>query len=173
MKCNLLAVLCSLLFFGAVQTGTFAESVKPAVLSPVQKTKQNSAKTKSVMDSRQAIREVLDSQVDAWNHGNLEAFMDGYWRSPNLTFFSGATITKGWEPTLLRYRQRYQGTGKDMGKLEFNDLNIDLLDPRVAVVTGKYQLTMADGKQPHGIFTLLFKKTPEGWRIVHDHTSTE
>jgi beta-aspartyl-peptidase (threonine type) len=99
--------------------------------------------------------------------------MSGYWRSPDLTFFSGATVTKGWEPTLERYRRRYQSGGNQMGHLEFQDLEIDLLSRRSAVVTGKWQLTMSDGKKPHGLFTLIFKRFPEGWRIVHDHTSAE
>ena len=124
----------------------------------------------------EGIKHLLVSQVEAWNHGNLEAFMQGYWRSPDLTFFSGASVTRGWEPTLLRYRQRYQSEGKEMGKLEFQDLNIDLLSRRSAVVTGKWLLTMSnsktpDNKQPHGLFTLIFKRMPAGWRIVHDHTS--
>ncbi|HKR96822.1 MAG TPA: nuclear transport factor 2 family protein, partial [Candidatus Angelobacter sp.] len=119
----------------------------------------------------EGIKHLLVSQVEAWNHGDLQGFMQGYWHSPDLTFFSGATVTKGWEPTLSRYRQRYQAEGKEMGKLEFQDLNIDLLSRRSAVVTGKWQLTMSDGKQPHGLFTLIFKRMPNGWRIVHDHTS--
>jgi ketosteroid isomerase-like protein len=122
----------------------------------------------------QGIKHVLVSQVEAWNHRQLEAFMDGYWRSPDLTFFSGAAVTKGWVPTLERYRQRYQAAGKEMGNLEFQDLNIDLLGPRSAVVTGKWRLTMSDGKTPHGLFTLIFKRIPPGeWKIVHDHTSAE
>src|SRR5690242_2606932 len=121
----------------------------------------------------EGIKHLLVSQVEAWNHGKLEAFMQGYWQSPDLTFFSGATVTKGWEPTLLRYRQRYQAQGKEMGKLEFQDLTIDLLSRRSAVVTGKWQLTMSDGKQPHGLFTLIFKRMANGWQIVHDHTSAE
>jgi ketosteroid isomerase-like protein len=122
---------------------------------------------------QQGIKHVLVSQVEAWNHGQLEEFMNGYWRSPDLTFYSGATVTKGWEPTLERYRQRYQSGGKEMGHLDFQDLEIDLLSRRSAVVTGKWQLTMKDGKKPHGLFTLIFKRFPEGWRIVHDHTSAE
>jgi ketosteroid isomerase-like protein len=119
----------------------------------------------------EGIKHLLVSQVEAWNHGKLEDFMQGYWQSPDLTFFSGATVTKGWQPTLERYRQRYQSQGREMGKLEFQDLNIDLLSRRSAVVTGRWQLTMSDGKQPHGLFTLVFKRMPAGWRIVHDHTS--
>jgi beta-aspartyl-peptidase (threonine type) len=124
-------------------------------------------------EMEEGIKHLLVSQVEAWNHGKLEEFMQGYWQSPDLTFFSGATVTKGWEPTLLRYRQRYQAQGKEMGKLEFQDLSIDLLSRRSAVVTGRWQLTMSDGKQPHGLFTLIFKRMPNGWRIVHDHTSAE
>jgi ketosteroid isomerase-like protein len=129
-------------------------------------------------DLEEGIKRVLLSQVEAWNHGKLEGFMQGYWRSPDLTFFSGATVTRGWEPTLQRYRQRYQAEGKEMGKLEFQELNIDLLSRKSAVVTGKWQLTMSagktpDGKQPHGLFTLVFKRLPGGWKIVHDHTSAE
>ncbi|MGC2696360.1 MAG: nuclear transport factor 2 family protein [Candidatus Angelobacter sp.] len=123
-------------------------------------------------DLEEGIKHMLVSQVEAWNHGKLDGFMQGYWQSPDLTFFSGGTITQGWEPTLLRYRQRYQSEGTEMGKLEFQDLNIDLLSKRSAVVTGKWQLTMSDGKQPHGLFTLIVKRMPGGWRIVHDHTSS-
>jgi ketosteroid isomerase-like protein len=122
----------------------------------------------------QAVKHLLVSQVEAWNHGNLEGFMQGYWQSPELTFFSGTTITRGWEPTLARYRQRYQSEGREMGRLEFQDLNIDVMGPRSAVVTGKWQLTMKDGKQPHGLFTLVLKRMQgAGWKIVHDHTSGE
>lgn len=117
------------------------------------------------------IESVLNAQVRAWNRGNVEEFMQGYWHSPNLEFYSGGTITRGWDETLARYKQRYQSEGREMGRLDFKDLNIDLLSPRAAVVTGKYQLTLSDGKTPHGIFTLIFKRMPGGWRIVHDHTS--
>jgi ketosteroid isomerase-like protein len=122
---------------------------------------------------KRGIKHVLVSQVEAWNHGNLENFMEGYWRSPDLTFFSGATVTKGWEPTLARYQQRYKSAGKEMGHLEFRDLDVNLLSRRSAVVTGTWKLTMSDGKTPHGLFTLIFMRFPEGWRIVHDHTSAE
>ncbi len=126
---------------------------------------------KSAPQAEEDIRHVLADQVEAWNKGNLEGFMHGYWRSPELTFFSGATITQGWEPTFDRYKRRYQGEGKEMGKLDFSDLKIDLLSPKVAVVTGKWELTMSDGKKPGGLFTLIVKRMPAGWRIVHDHTS--
>lgn len=120
-----------------------------------------------------AIRHVLASQVDAWNRGDLPAYMEGYWRSPDLVFFSGATETRGWQPTLERYQKRYAAPGKEMGKLEFSDVRIDMLSQQAAVVTGKWKLTMSDGKTPHGLFTLIFKKISGGWKIVHDHSSGE
>ena len=121
----------------------------------------------------EGIKHVLVSQVEAWNRGNPVGYMNGYWHSPDLEFFSGATVTKGWQPTLERYQQRYASPGKEMGKLEFSELHIDVLSKRAAVVTGKWQLTMSDGKQPHGLFTLVFKKMNAGWKIVHDHSSGE
>jgi ketosteroid isomerase-like protein len=120
-----------------------------------------------------AIQGVMQSQVQAWNHHDLDSFMNGYWHSPDLTFFSGTTETKGWEPTLERYRRRYQSEGHAMGTLSFSDLQVQLLGPESGFVRGKFQLVMPDGKKPHGIFTLIFRKFPEGWRIIHDHTCGE
>jgi uncharacterized protein (TIGR02246 family) len=118
-----------------------------------------------------AIRQVLQSQVDAWNQHDIEGFMSGYWNSPDLTFFSGGTETRGWQQTLERYRKNYQGPGAEMGKLEFKDLQVEVLGPSSAFVRGKFQLTLSNGKQPHGLFTLVFRKFPEGWKIIHDHSS--
>lgn len=120
-----------------------------------------------------AIRQALQTQVDAWNHHDLEIFMEGYWNSPFLTFFSGAKETHGWRETLDRYRRNYQAPGSEMGKLEFQDLQIEMLGPDAAFVRGKFLLTMSNGKQPHGLFTLVFRQFPEGWRIIHDHSSGE
>ncbi len=125
------------------------------------------------LQAAKEIRAVLDGQVAAWNRHDLEGFMAGYWKSADLTFFSGATATKGWEPTLERYRQRYQANGAAMGKLEFSDLSVEELCPNAAFVRGHWHLTMPDGKEPHGLFTLVFRKFPEGWRIIHDHSSGE
>lgn len=120
-----------------------------------------------------AIRKVLDTQVEAWNRHDLEAFMAGYWNSPELTFFSGATVSRGWQAAIERYRKNYQAPGTEMGKLEFQDLQIEMLGPKSAFVRGKFLLTMSNGKQPHGLFTLIFREFPEGWRIIHDHSSGE
>ena len=118
-----------------------------------------------------AVEQVLREQSAAWNRRDLEAFMASYWNSPSLTFYSGAEISAGWQATLERYRLRYQATGKEMGRLVFSDLRIEMLGPESAFVRGSYELTMSDGKTPHGIFTLIFRKFPDGWKIVHDHTS--
>ena len=114
---------------------------------------------------------MLLSQVEAWNHGKLEAFMQGYWHSPDLTFFSGAKESKGWQATLERYRTTYASAGHEMGKLAFSDLSVEVLGSDAAFVRGVWQLTMSDGKTPHGRFTLIFRKFPDGWKIIHDHTS--
>jgi len=118
-----------------------------------------------------AIRKVLQSQVEAWNQHNLNGFMAGYWDSVEPTFFSGATETTGWQATLERYRKKYQAPDAEMGKLEFSDLQVELLGPKSGFVRGRWQLTLSNGRQPHGLFTLIFREFPEGWRIVHDHTS--
>lgn len=119
-----------------------------------------------------SVQQVLQQQRAAWNRHDLEAFMTGYWNSPDLTFF-GMHKTSGWRATLDRYRQTYQGEGHEMGKLEFSDLQIEALAPDAAFVRGGWTLTLSGGKTPHGWFTLVFRRFPEGWKIVHDHTSLE
>ncbi len=118
-----------------------------------------------------AIETVLRTQQDAWNRHDLDAFMAGYWNSPELTFFSGANERNGWQATLDRYRAAYASPGHEMGKLEFSGLRIEMLGADAAFVRGSWHLTMPDGKTPHGLFTLVFRKFPDGWKIVHDHTS--
>jgi ketosteroid isomerase-like protein len=118
-----------------------------------------------------AVTAVLNQQVTAWNNHDLDAFMSGYWHSPELTFFSGAEKSSGWQAAMDRYRKNYQGNGREMGKLDFSDLQVLPLGTDAALVRGAWQLTMADGKTPHGLFTLIFRKFPEGWKIIHDHTS--
>lgn len=120
---------------------------------------------------QQAIRAVLDEQVAAWNKGDLEGFMQGYWASPDLSFFSGSTKTHGWQATLERYQKKYRAEGKEMGKLTFSELDIEMLGPDSALVRGRWQLKLSK-EEPGGLFTLIFKRFPEGWRIVHDHTSS-
>jgi ketosteroid isomerase-like protein len=118
-----------------------------------------------------SVESVLRTQQDAWNRHDLEAFMAGYWNSPGLTFFSGANERNGWQATLDRYRAAYASPGHEMGKLEFSGLRIEMLGSDAAFVRGSWHLTMPDGKTPHGLFTLVFRKFADGWKIVHDHTS--
>ncbi len=130
-----------------------------------------STQDRALQDAK-AVEQVLRDQSAAWNRHDLAGDMAGYWKSPQLTFFSGADISLGWDATLERYRLRYQGEGKEMGKLVFSDLRIEQLGPESAFVRGAWKLAMSDGKTPHGLFTLIFRKFPDGWKIVHDHTST-
>jgi ketosteroid isomerase-like protein len=124
-------------------------------------------------DIRMEVEQVLHFQQDAWNRHDLDSFMTGYWNSPELTFFSGARETSGWQGALERYRKAYQGVGKEMGKLEFSELRIEPLGSDSAFVRGAWHLTLSDGKTPHGLFTLVLRKFSDGWKIVHDHTSAE
>jgi beta-aspartyl-peptidase (threonine type) len=118
-----------------------------------------------------AVTEVLGSQMKAWNSHDLDAFMTGYWKSPELTFFSGANERHGWQETMDRYKATYQSPGHEMGKLDFSNLRVEALGTDAAFVRGEWRLIMSDGKTPHGLFTLVFRRFPEGWKIVHDHTS--
>jgi len=118
-----------------------------------------------------AVRAVLDKQVEAWNRGDLEAFMATYWNSPGLVFQSGDKRTQGWRATLERYRQRYQGQGKEMGRLRFDDVEVQVVGPEAAFVRGRWHLAMKDGSEPNGLFTLLLRRMAGDWKIVHDHTS--
>jgi ketosteroid isomerase-like protein len=122
-------------------------------------------------DVKAAVEHVLHQQQEAWNHHDLEGFMSGYWNSPELTFFSDAKVSAGWQSALEHYREKYQGEAKEMGKLDFSDLNVQAIGTEAAFVRGAWALTLAGGKKPHGVFTLVFRKFPEGWKIVHDHTS--
>jgi uncharacterized protein (TIGR02246 family) len=123
-------------------------------------------------DETAAIRKVLDQQVVDWNKKDLDAFLGGYWKSPEVVFQSGSNRSTGFEAMRDRYRKSYQADGKEMGKLVFSDVEVVLLGPDAALVRGRFQLTMSDGKTPSGIYTLIMRKLPEGWRIIHDHTST-
>jgi len=123
--------------------------------------------------ARGTIRKLIEDQQASWNRQDLEGFMSGYSNSPELTFFSGAHESQGWQAALDRYKKSYQGAGHEMGKLEFANLRIEMLGPEAAFVRGEFHLTMPDGKTPHGLFTLVFRKFPEGWKIVHDHSAAE
>jgi uncharacterized protein (TIGR02246 family) len=116
------------------------------------------------------IRAVIEAQRDAWNRGDIEGYMDGYARSPDTVFVSGDNVTHGWQTVLDHYKKAYDSREK-MGVLTFSDLEITLLNTDAAVVVGRWHLQRAKD-EPHGRFTLVFRKTKQGWKIVHDHTSS-
>jgi ketosteroid isomerase-like protein len=124
------------------------------------------------VDSVAAIKKVLDRQEQDWNKGDLDAFLEGYWNSPKVVFQSGGDRNVGFEAMRDRYRKRYKAEGRAMGRVSFSEVEIEPLGPNSAFVRGRWGLTMPDGKKPGGLFTLVFRKLPEGWKIVHDHTST-
>lgn len=114
------------------------------------------------------IRGVLDAQVADWNRGDLEAFMQGYWKSEELLFKSGDKEVRGWQGTLDRYKKAYS-TREKMGELSFSDLVIAMKSDTEAEVTGRFLLVRA-ADRPTGSFQLQFKRFPEGWRITVDET---
>jgi ketosteroid isomerase-like protein len=118
---------------------------------------------------RSEIIKVMTDQTEAWNRGDVDGFMRGYWDSDKLVFVSGTNVTRGWQPTLERYKKSYDTRAK-MGTLTFSDLEITMLSKDAAVVLGSWSLAR-DGDNPHGKFTLTFRRFKEGWRIVIDHTS--
>jgi len=120
-------------------------------------------------DTASEIRIVLQSQQGAWNRGDIDAFMNGYWHSDQTVFVSGDEVTRGWQKVLDRYKKKYSDRAK-MGTLTFSDLEITPLNNDSAVVLGSWELKHASDK-PHGHFTLIFRRFPDGWKIVHDHTS--
>jgi ketosteroid isomerase-like protein len=115
------------------------------------------------------IRSILQAQQDAWNRGDIDGFMNGYARSSSTVFISEDTVRRGWETVRDRYREKYSNRSK-MGTLTFSDLEITPLSSDSAVASGRWNLERATD-HPHGRFTLILKRLPEGWRIVHDHTS--
>jgi ketosteroid isomerase-like protein len=111
---------------------------------------------------------VMKEQSAAWNRGDIEGFMRGYWNSDKLVFVS-SRVTRGWQPTLENYKRGYP-TKEAMGRLTFSDLEVTVLSNDAAVVLGSWALERAKDN-PKGKFTLILRKFKEGWRIVHDHTT--
>jgi ketosteroid isomerase-like protein len=118
---------------------------------------------------QEAIRALLTAQVSDWNRGDVRAFMQGYWSSPKTEFVGSNGILRGWRTVLERYRKQYPDRAA-MGHLSFSGLEINALAPDAALVVGHWQLKR-QSDAPGGVFTLVLKKFPEGWRIINDHTS--
>lgn len=121
---------------------------------------------------RASTLQLLDDQREAWNRGDIEAFMEGYLKSPELIFTSGSEVRKGYQVTLDRYRARYGDDSSTMGKLSFEVLELQPLGADGAVLLGRWELSGLD-KPAGGVFSVVMERRPEGWRIVHDHTSSD
>jgi ketosteroid isomerase-like protein len=115
------------------------------------------------------IRAMLDKQVAAWNRADFETFMETYWNSPKTAYVGANGIFRGWQSVLNRYRRTYPDR-KAMGTTTFSDLEITMLAPDAALILGHWHLERASG-QMGGVFSLVVRKFPEGWRIILDHTS--
>ncbi len=120
--------------------------------------------------TKAAIAGVLDTQVEAWNRGDLKAFMEGYWKSSDLVFTSGGRVQRGWQTTLDRYRAAYGERTETMGRLMFTDLEVHELERESAWALGRWRLE-TDGELRGGVFSLVFRRIDGRWLIVHDHTT--
>jgi ketosteroid isomerase-like protein len=120
---------------------------------------------------RDAIRAILLAQQEAWNRGDVEAFLNGYWRSPDLTFSGTGGISRGWDGVLARYKKNYPDRNA-MGQLDFSDLEFHFLGPDASLVLGHWHLKR-EKDDLGGVFSLVWQRFPEGWRIIHDHTSAD
>jgi ketosteroid isomerase-like protein len=130
--------------------------------------KQNQLPVFDKAAAEKSIRQLLYTQVAAWNEANIDEFMKGYWKSDSI-YFIGSKITSGWDSTMVRYKRSYPNAAA-MGKLRFEILMLDFISPDACLVTGKFFLTR-EKDNPSGIFTLLFRKKNDKWLIVYDHTS--
>ncbi|MEZ4399015.1 MAG: nuclear transport factor 2 family protein [Kofleriaceae bacterium] len=119
-----------------------------------------------------AVRAVLSAQQEAWNRGDLAGYMAGYWRSPALVFTSGGQIRHGWEETFRKYQARYGTDPSTMGKLTFELLGVQALGADGAIVLGRWRLTDTPNAGG-GVFSVALVRTTEGWKVVHDHTSSD
>jgi ketosteroid isomerase-like protein len=113
---------------------------------------------------------IINKQVDAWNSGSIEGFMAYYWHSEDFTFQSGDDRIVGWQTLYERYKKNY--AGDKMGRLDFSDIEVKVLTDDLAYVLGRWRVTREDSAS-QGLFTILFKKLPVGWRIINDHSSSE
>jgi len=120
-------------------------------------------------DDRAAIEEVLREQQAAWNRGDVGTFLAAYWHSPELTFSGSSGVSRGWDGVLARYKRTYPDRAA-MGRLDFSELEFRFLGADAALVLGRWHLKR-DKDEIGGVFSLVWQRFPEGWKIIHDHTS--
>jgi ketosteroid isomerase-like protein len=128
-----------------------------------------SAASDERQSDRAAITKILETQQSNWNQGNVNAFLEGYWHSADLTFSGSGGIARGWDSVLARYQKNYPDRAA-MGHLDFSGLEFRFLGNDAALVLGHWHLARANG-DVGGVFSLVWQRFPEGWRIIHDHTS--
>lgn len=126
---------------------------------------QNSPKEESVINT------LIQKQVAAWNEGDLEKFMETYWKSDKLVFVGSRGPTYGWEATLENYRKSYPDK-KAMGNLELKILELTKIDKKTVFIVGRFELTRETGNMA-GHFTLVIQKFGKEWFIISDHSSAE
>jgi ketosteroid isomerase-like protein len=139
--------------------GVFLSAERPAFSKPPDERKAD----------REAISTVLSAQQSAWNRGDVDTFLVGYWHSPELTFSGSSGVTRGWDGVLARYKKNYPDRGA-MGQLDFSELEFRFLGADAALVLGRWHLKR-DKDEVGGGFTLVWQRFPDGWKIIHDHTS--
>lgn len=164
------AIRCCLQFsslglFALLLSGSFVMAQQPA---QTQTEKSSAAQNHATQDRAAPVRAVLLKQRDAWNDGDIDKFMETYWKSEDLTFSSGGKTTRGWQATLDRYKANYQ-TRQDMGTLTFGNLQTTMLGDEAALVLGEWNLDR--GEPIGGNFSLVLRKIDGAWVIIHDHTS--
>ena len=129
-----------------------------------------SANSSQAPDPSDEIRAVMNAQVEAWNRGDIDGYMEGYVHSDKLEFVSGGKISRGWQTVRDRYHRKYDSQAK-IGTLTFSEIKVSSLNANHAVVQGRWSLRRKTDR-PHGSFVLIFRRLPQGWRIVHDQTET-
>jgi uncharacterized protein (TIGR02246 family) len=152
-----------------LQTGTTLVAVLMFALFTLRPATTSADEPKARQADRSAIRAVLTAQQEAWNRGDIAAFLTGYWHSPNLTFSGSNGIFRGWDAVMARYKKNYPDRNA-MGTLDFSSLEFRFLGPDAALVLGHWHLKRQKD-EIGGVFTLVLQRFPEGWRIIHDHTS--
>ena len=115
------------------------------------------------------ILKVMTDQQTAWSNGDIDGYMKGYWKNDSLLFIGSKGPTYGWQKTLDNYKKSYPNKEK-MGTLEFTDIQVKMLGEKYAYVFGKWKLIRANDS-PNGIYTLIFEKFKDGWKIISDHTN--
>lgn len=156
MNCRWVVVAAA----GLLAAGAFLFAHKPVFARP----------SEERLADRDAIHAVLSAQQTAWNRGDVDAFLVGYWHSPELTFSGSSGVARGWDGVMARYKKNYPDRAA-MGQLDFSELEFRFLGPDAALVLGRWHLKRDKKDDIGGVFTLVWQRFPDGWKIIHDHTS--